>query len=270
MEAIILATETPPDGEVPVPVGAQQPYLTHLVARGRTIAAELDGSVVGFGATVDTGRATHLADLFVLPDHQGHGIGARLVAAVFGDARRRTTFASDDPRALPLYVRAGLRPLWPSLYLIGNPGRIGRPPAGYEVEAVALDRMAGLEREWTGVDRAPDLSYWSSIRDARPFVVRNAGAAVATGLWRPRIRGAGHWLDHAHVDRAAESLPALLAAFRHGAHLGAYGGGCVPGPSPILEPLLSAGFRVVDRDTFLATDPTLVDPEREIVNTGIL
>ena len=34
--------------------------------------------------------------------------------------------------------------------------------------------------------------------------------------------------------------------------------------------LLEAGFRIVDRDTFLASDPGLDDPHREIVNTGLL
>jgi GNAT superfamily N-acetyltransferase len=277
LEAVMLATEEPPPGETPMPAGAQQPYLAHLVARGRVVVAEPArgaahgvAGVVGFGATVDTGRSTHLADLFVLPGQQGGGIGGRLLAAAFGNADRRTTFASDDPRALPLYVRAGMRGLWPSLYVAGDPGRLQPAPSGYRVEEVAPGRMAELERAWSGVDRGPDLAYWASTPEARPFVVNRAGASVATGLWRRRIHGTGHWLDHLQVDRAVEPLPALLAAFRYGASLGAHGGACVPGPSPILGPLLAAGFRVVDRDTFMATDPIVVDPEREIVNTGIL
>ncbi|HEU0234916.1 MAG TPA: GNAT family N-acetyltransferase [Candidatus Limnocylindrales bacterium] len=270
LERVMLATETPPPGEPETPPGAQEPYLAHLVARGHVMLAELGGAVAGFGATVDTGRAIHLADLFVLPELHGRGIGGRLLAAVFGDAPRRTTFASDDPRALPLYVRAGMRALWPCLYVAGDPGRVAAAPAEYAAEEIGLSLMGRLERGWTGVDREPDLPYWASIPEAQAFAVERAGVPVATGLWRRRIRGVGHWLDHLQVAPAADPLPALLAAFRYGARLGERGGGCVPGPSPIVGPLLEAGFRVVDRDTFMASDPRVVDPEREIVNTGML
>ena len=269
LEGVLLATEVPPPGEQATPPGAQESYLAHLVARGHVVVAELAGAVVGFGATVDTGRSTHLADLFVLPEHHGRGIGGRLLAAVFGDARRRTTFASDDPRALPLYVRAGMRALWPSLYLAGDPRRVEAASAD-AVEEVDLHEMARLERGWTGVDREPDLAYWTSIPEARAFVVGRAGTPVATGLWRRRIRGIGHWLDHLQVAPTADPLPALLAALHYGARFGDRGGACVPGPSPVVGPLLDAGFRIVDRDVFMASDPAVVDPEREVVNTGLL
>jgi GNAT superfamily N-acetyltransferase len=270
LERVMLATETPPPGEAATPPGAQEPYLAHLVTRGRVVLAELAGAVVGFGASVDTGRAIHLADLFVLPEQHGRGIGGRLLAAVFGDARRRTTFASDDPRALPLYVRAGMRALWPCVYVAGDPWRLAPASAEYEVEEVDLHELARLERGWTGVEREPDLAYWASIPQAQAFAVGQGGVRVATGLWRRRVRGIGHWLDHLQVAPAADPLPALLAAFRYGARFGDRGGACVPGPSPVVGPLLEAGFRVVDRDTFMASDPGVVDPEREIVNTGIL
>ena len=86
--------------------------------------ADEGGAVVGFGAAVDAGRSVHLADLFVRPDRLGQGIGRPLLDAVFGDAERRTTFASDDPRALPIYVRVGMRPLWASLYVEGPSSRL--------------------------------------------------------------------------------------------------------------------------------------------------
>ena len=99
------------------------PYLRHLIAHGRARVAIEDGAVVGFGATVDAGGSGHLADLFVRADRLGQGIGRPLLDAVFGDAERRTTFASDDPRALPIYVRAGMRPFWASLYVEGPSSR---------------------------------------------------------------------------------------------------------------------------------------------------
>ncbi len=46
--------------------------------------------------------------------------------------------------------------------------------------------------------------------------------------------------------------------------------GCVPGPNPVLPILLEAGFRIVDQDTFLASDGDLADPERLLPNGGLL
>ena len=44
----------------------------------------------------------------------------------------------------------------------------------------------------------------------------------------------------------------------------------VLGPNPLLPVLLEHGFRIVDRDQFLASDPALVDPERLLPNPGML
>jgi hypothetical protein len=34
--------------------------------------------------------------------------------------------------------------------------------------------------------------------------------------------------------------------------------------------LLASGFRIRDRDTFMTSDPGLIDPARTLANTGIL
>jgi hypothetical protein len=47
-------------------------------------------------------------------------------------------------------------------------------------------------------------------------------------------------------------------------------GACVPGPSPLLPIMLNAGYRVRDRDTFMSSDPSLLDPHRHLPNAGIL
>jgi GNAT superfamily N-acetyltransferase len=127
LDRIALAAEDHGDFPSYAP-GINVPYLRYLIGRGRAIVAEADGEPVGFGASVWTGRSTHLADLFVLPARQSHGIGRRLLDEVLGDAWPRTTFGSGDPRALPLYLRAGMRALWPNLYLTGDPtSSTGRP-----------------------------------------------------------------------------------------------------------------------------------------------
>ena len=97
------------------------PYLRHLVDNHRVLVTDLAGAVVAFGATVDTGRCRFLADLWVDPARLGQGLGRPLLAELFGDAPRRATFASSDPRALPVYVRAGMTPRWVDLYIEGPP-----------------------------------------------------------------------------------------------------------------------------------------------------
>jgi ribosomal protein S18 acetylase RimI-like enzyme len=53
--------------------------------------------------------------LAVHPDHQGQGLGGRLLRAGFAAARGRTVtlnVASDNPHAVKLYERAGMRQSW--------------------------------------------------------------------------------------------------------------------------------------------------------------
>jgi ribosomal protein S18 acetylase RimI-like enzyme len=53
--------------------------------------------------------------LAVHPEHQGQGLGARLLQAVFAAAEGRTVtlnVASDNPNAVKLYARVGMRQSW--------------------------------------------------------------------------------------------------------------------------------------------------------------
>jgi GNAT superfamily N-acetyltransferase len=270
MDLMLRVNDDPPPGEPMYPAGAQDPYLRHLIVRGRTAVAEIGGEVVGFGATVDTGRYTHLADLFVLPAHHGRGHGGRLVAAVFGDAFPRTTFSSDDPRAMPLYVRAGMIPVWPNLYVAGDPRGLPPDPNWLEVEDATLDDVARLEGEWAGVDRSTDIGYWSTLIEPRASVVRRAGRAVAVGLGRGRLNGVGRWVDRAQVAPDEEPVGPLIALIRGAADGGNLVGASVAGPSPLLPALLASGFTIRDRDTFMTSDLDLIDPARILPNNGIL
>jgi GNAT superfamily N-acetyltransferase len=270
IDAVLRANDEPPPGEPMYPPGAQDPYLGHLIRRGNTAVAEIDGIVVGFGATVDTGRCTHLADLFVLPAHHGRGLGGRLLGAVFGDRFPRTTFSSDDPRALPLYVRVGMAPVWPSLYVSGDPAGLPADSRDLAVEDATFDDVARLERDWAGVDRAPDVAFWATHREPRAVVVVRAGNPVAVGLGRGRLNGIGRWIDRAVVAPDEEPVAPFVALLRRAADGADLIGASVAGPSPLLPVLLSSGFRIRDRDTLMTSDPALIDPARTLANTGIL
>ena len=120
------------------------PYVRHLVVRHRVLVTEVDGTAVAFGAVTRAGVADHLADLFVLPDRLGQGLGRALLAELFAGSGGRTTFASDDPRALPSYVRAGMTPLWVCLYVDGDGGRLP-VDGGLDVRAADPAALASLE-----------------------------------------------------------------------------------------------------------------------------
>jgi GNAT superfamily N-acetyltransferase len=266
--AVLLAADQVPPGEPPLPPGAQDAYLQHLVEHGTAAVTTLDGAVIGFGATIFNGRTTHLSDLFVVPEHQGQGHGGRLMNAVFDERRPRSTFSSDDPRAMPLYVKAGMSPFWPNLYVTGDAAALATPE-GVEVAPAPLEDVARLDGEWGGVDRSRDADYWRKLPDVRGYVVTRAGRPVAVFVGRRRLNGVGRWIDRARVAPGEQATLPLLAAFRQAAEGGNLVGACVPGPSPLLPVLLRAGFRIRDRDTFMASDPDVIDPATQLPSNGI-
>ncbi|MEU8386428.1 GNAT family N-acetyltransferase [Streptosporangium sp. NPDC048865] len=83
------------------------------------LAPAPDGRALGFGGTLRRGAVTHLGDLFVLPESQSSGVGRALLAELLAGDGPKVTFASSDPRAMSLYIRHGLRPRCPLLYLTG-------------------------------------------------------------------------------------------------------------------------------------------------------
>ena len=249
MEVVLRAHDDPPAGAPPFPDGAYHPYLRHLLARGTVLVAMAGEAMIGFGASVDTGRAVHLADLFVLPDVMGEGVGRRIVESVFPAGTPRTTFASDDPRAMHLYVGLGMTPLWPNFYL---DGRADKLPTVDGVELAAADHVevAELELAWTGFDRAEDHRVWAARPGNRSFIVRVEGRPIGAGDSRRRLRGSGRWLHRLIAAPGTDPVPAILVAMREAADADGVVGACVMGPNPALRALIvDYGFRIVDRDT---------------------
>jgi len=267
---VIRALLAAHDNDSPVTtVDIVGPYVRHLIRHAIALVTERDGELVAYGAAIDTGIARHLADLFVRPDLLGRGIGRPLLAAVMGDAPQRTTFASADPRALPLYVRAGMAPFWPSFSLEGMATALPVPGLSVRIEPADPSRLASLERAWTGCDRSTDHLFWASQAEAEGFVVLDAGEPAAFGYARARQVGVARALDRLLVRPDEEPVGPTVAAIRHAGRGGSVIAN-VAGPSPVLPALLAAGFRIKDRDQFMASDPGLVDPARIIPNGGML
>jgi hypothetical protein len=169
---------------------------------------------------------------------------------------------------MPLYVRAGMSPLWPTLYVSGDPAALATPE-GIDVERASVEDVARLDAEWGAVDRSTAVDFWRTLPDVRPYVVSRAGRPVAVFLGRRRLNGVGRVIDRARVAPGEHPTLPLLAAVRQAAEGDRLITVAVPGPSPLLPVLLGAGFRIRDRDTFMASEPGLVDPASEIPNNGL-
>ncbi len=246
------------------------PYVRHLVDHHVALVSIDDDAVVGFAAALDTGWCRMLSDLFVDRDRLGTGIGRPLLDAVFDGAPARATFASDDPRALPLYVRAGMTPLWTNFYLDGDARRLPEVAARLRVRAALPGEGADLELAWDGSDRTVDHAYWASGPDGDAFVVDDEQGPAAIGYARARQVGTTRVLDRLLLRPGADPVATATAAMRRAARDNPVLRVHVLGPNPLLPVLLEAGFRIEDRDQFLASDPSLVDPARLLPNPGML
>ncbi|HEU5266421.1 MAG TPA: GNAT family N-acetyltransferase [Jatrophihabitans sp.] len=224
--------------------GADRNYLELLLGTGAVLVATNRAAVVGWGATRPTPAGELLTDLFVDPARQASGIGGSILRRLWPDtaAPARFTFSSQHVNALPLYLRAGLQPVWPLLYLAGPRHRV--PGTGCEVGAADADQAAAAGRWLGGGDRAADYRYWARLPGHQPIAVRSPTGVVAAGV---------------ATDQAVVHLTCAAAAARDAtlAALAALPADkvscCLPGPHPAVPALVAAGFRPTDYDLAMTT-----------------
>lgn len=273
--AVMAAADEPMDW----PGVSGYPYLEHLVARpgARMLVAEVDGAIAGVGASIEVGRpdVRFLTDLFVDPVRQDRGVGRALLDAALDGTRERLTFSSTDERALGAYIRRGMRPWWPLLYVTVPRAALGGsgPHSGLVAEPADVAETARWSAAWTGVDRAVDFAHYASLPDAAGWVLRETtgrGAVVAIA-WTRRARTAdGRTVDHASFAPGADVVAAGAAVVRAALGQAPQVLATIPGPHPVMPWLLERGARIEGRDTHCATDPAIVDPERIFPSPGFL
>lgn len=252
------------------------PYVDHVLRRPRpstrVVVAELDGVVAGMAGSIEVGGPDRrfLTDMYVDPARQSRGVGRAVLDAAMAGAAERMTFSSRDPRALSAYVRNGMRPWWPLLYVQIEPGRLGDHDPGVEVRSADVAETARLSLAWTGVDRSVDFAFYASFPQAAGFTVLIDGGEAAVGWAGLETEpGGGRWLEHASIAPDADPLRAALAVLRAAAgdrRLGA----AIPGPHPAVASLFDHGVRFGDLDQFCATDRDLLDPARILPSPGLL
>jgi GNAT superfamily N-acetyltransferase len=146
------------EGEVPPEMNPIIRLFTHLQSTDpeRFIVAtepgpDPDGApadrLVAFAAAVSRERIWYLSMLFVLPEHQGRGVGRELLARVLPadpQTARATATDSAQPISNALYATYGIVPRMPLFNLSGlseRPEAFGALPSG--VVPVAFDTIAG-------------------------------------------------------------------------------------------------------------------------------
>ncbi|MEV4454965.1 GNAT family N-acetyltransferase [Microbispora sp. NPDC049633] len=226
---------------------------------GAVLVGEVDGTIAGFGGALRRGTVTHLGDLFVLPDHQSSGLGRAILSRLLPRDTPRVTFASDDKRAFALYVRNGMRPRCPLLYLTrgplgGRPASRGSGPAapgengpGENGPGEAEVRAAAaMDAHVSGGDRSATLTWYAGLPGVT-LHVSGPGYAFARVTGDTVVIGpAGGATPQDCADIVLEAANARPGAAR--VHL------AVPGTHPLLPLLLEAGWRIGDMDTLMTSE----------------
>lgn len=226
-----FAWPTPPGFE------AVAPTYRHLMRHDgeRCFVAEAGGRVVGYTAAFVRDGTWFLAALFIAPDHQGSGVGRRLLELALSGAPARRLTISDaiQPISNALYARYGLLPATPILVFRGR-ASVDAPSTlvetGPDRSALAL-----LDRATYGFDRSVDHAFWAG--QATPAVWLRAGEPVAYSYRWPTGRiGPIAGRDEAS---AADALEAELARQPDAAVQ-------IPGTSrTLVRAAISAGLRLV-------------------------
>ena len=267
--AILEANDEP----VSWPGVPRAPYVDHLLTRPglRLVVGELDGVVAGVAGSIEVGGPDRrfLTDLYVDPARQSRGLGTAMLRVAMAGAQERMTFSSRDPRALGAYLRSGMRPWWPLLYLEVEAGRLGAQEIAVETRRSDVSETARSSEAWTGIDRTADFAFYARLPESEGFTVVLDGAPAAVGWARKELHAPGRWLDHATFAPGADRIRAAFGVLRAAAR-GERLGAAVPGPNPAVASLLDAGVRIDGTDTFCATDRELLDPTSLFPSPGAL
>jgi hypothetical protein len=235
------------------------------------VVAELDGDIVGFGATMSRSGVLYLADLFVRPEHQDRGIGGRLAHALCSVHHGPLfTFASEDPRAQALYARLGMPAVEPYHYLRVDAGQVR--PWSTDVELVGAPRadLLDVDLAITERARAVDIDYQSRTGGSWLLACRKQRTIGVVGVapmwwspWYPRGARLGPVLVFDPADLSAVVAAGVAAAAEFDATVDVVTL-FMPSSSPVLAQLLSAGFAIDDTDLLMASHRSLLDPTRYI------
>jgi ribosomal protein S18 acetylase RimI-like enzyme len=244
------------------------PHFAHLLRTDPDGAwvVTLGGLAVGYAMGFTRGDVWFLAQLFVLPEAQGKGVGQKALELSMDAGRKRgarhfSVVASTSPVAQALYMRAGMfalgigyRVRGPVDALLALPPAAGTPKLVVDCEGWD-DRIAELDRDVWGGARTDDhrlyrQDVWGS--ESYSFAFNRDG----------QLAGYGYAMADGHIGpfaaREQGDVPALMriaGEWLHERGAGeAYGYFLTTNPAA-LRPLLNAGWKTNGWTFFLATEP---------------
>lgn len=254
--------------------------LPHVLRTGIFRVAERDGELVGFGSSILRGDIRFLAQLFLLPGQQSAGIGHKLLREVMPrDGLRQATIASPDFRAVALYTRYGMLPLWPVYGLAAPVANLQQLASSGVTTAAATPGEPDLIRmdtQLNGRHRPEDHRFWQEHKGGIPLWLERSGRRVGYAWLQVQQTSSDAALDCESVRVGplgcldpADAVECVLAAIREARQYGSRVTILVPAPHPALRPLLDLGFRISYFDTFHAgSNPPFADPHHYIPSGG--
>jgi GNAT superfamily N-acetyltransferase len=237
------------------------PYLSHVLQTGMLYVAEEDGRILAFAGAITRGNISFLTDLFVLPSSQSGKLGKTLLQTVLPqDNLIHCTLSSSDPRALALYIRAGMRPQWPHFALrLEKSTHVWSVAPDMDIIEADPDDLALIswDAQISGRLRSADHQFWVREERAVPLWFRRQGQTVGYGYVRfgaealpdPQTCTLGPFGASTQEDATACVLAAVNWAVQRAVVLHID----VPGPHPCLATLLECGFHIISFDTFVST-----------------
>jgi hypothetical protein len=215
----------------------------------------------------------------VRPDQQSAEVGRTLLQlAMQEDGLIHCTLSSSDPRALALYIRAGMVPQWPYFGLrLEKKSSFAWKPAPLEVEISEaepgdLSELVRVDAEHSGRFRPEEHAFWVQQERAVPLWFRRQGRPIGYGYvrlgagtpWHPEACTIGP-LGAGSAEEATACVMAAAGWAVERAQVIRIG---VPGSHPCLAPLLERGFRLTYVDTFVSTASTPFFEARRYIPSG--
>jgi len=245
----------------------REPIMTHAAnTADKWWVAEHDGVIVGYARSTLRDGIRQLTEFFVRPDVQSAGVGRGLLERVFPPegARGRLLLATQDPRALARYLKAGMLARFP-VYHFGRPRRDTPYSGDLEPAAISADQyglalLASIDREVLGFRRDADHTWLLSNR--KGFVYLRNGSPVGygyVGLYQGPF---------AALDPAA--IGTMLAHAESVAEVEEFG---IEAPlinRSALQYLFEQGFRMDPFVNFFLSDVELGKFDRYVVTTPSL
>jgi predicted N-acetyltransferase YhbS len=214
---------------------------------GTGFVAEEDGAVVGTALCWHQGpRHGSLGLIIVSPDHQGKGIGRRLMHLVLERLGDRCTLLNATVAGQPLYESLGFHAIGT---IHQHQGILAAAPAGLRARRAAaadIPAIVALANRGTGMVRDELLKHLIGV--AEGAVLEQDGVITGFSLIRPF--GRGHVIGPV-VAADAACAQALVATWSD-AYAGAFVRIDVTGSSGLGEWLAQAGLAEVDTAVTMA------------------